>query len=103
MGKIGIWEFCDCLREAVLRGRGVELERIGDFRVCGLKRGRLRRGLEGVLGILLWGIRRAWSRIFIFCLVVDVVEWREEERDGSWRGEGIIKEVDFGIEIIKTD
>lgn len=80
----------------------MELERIGDFRVCGLKRGRLRRGLEGVLVVLLWGIRRAWSRIFLFCLVVDVVEWREE-RDGSWRGEGIIKEVDFGIEIIKTD
>lgn len=81
----------------------MELERIGDFRVCGLKRGRLRRGLEGVLVVLLWGIRRAWSRIFLFCLVVVVVEWREEERDGSWRGEGIIKEVDFGIEIIKTD
>lgn len=40
---------------------------------------------------------------FLFCLVVVVVEWREEERDGSWRWEGIIKEVDFGIEIIKTD
>lgn len=55
--------------------------------------------------VLLWGIRRAWSRTFLFCLVVVVVvvEWREEERDGSWRGEGIIKEVDFGIEIIKTD
>lgn len=57
----------------------------------------------GVL-VVLWGIHRAWSRIFLFCLVVVVVvEWREEGRDGSWRGEGIIKEVDFGIEIIKID
>lgn len=39
----------------------------------------------------------------LFCLVVDVVEWREEGRDGSWKGGGIIKEVDFGIEIIKID
>lgn len=77
----------------------MELERIGDFRVCGLKRGRLRRGLEGVLGVLvvlLWGIRRAWSRIFLFCLVVVVVEWREEERDGSWRGKGSSKELTLG-------
>lgn len=98
MGKIGIWEFCDCLREAVLRGRGVGLERIGDFRVCGLKRGRLRRGLEGVLGVLvvLWGIHRAWSRTFLFCLVVDVVEWREEGRDGSWRGEESSKKLTLG-------
>lgn len=53
-----------------------------------------------VLVVLLWGIRRAWSRTFLFCLVVDVVEWREEERDGSCRGEGIIKEVDFGRGVI---
>lgn len=53
-----------------------------------------------VLVVLLWGIRRAWSKTFLFCLVVDVVEWREEERDGSWRGEGIIKGVDFGRGVI---
>lgn len=52
----------------------------------------------GVLVVLLWGIRRAWSRTFLF--LVDVVEWREEGRDGSWRGEGIIKEVDFGRGVI---
>lgn len=75
----------------------MELERIGDFRVCGLKRGRLRRGLEGVLVVLLWGIRRAWSRTFLFWLVVVVVvEWREEERDGSWRGEESSKKLTLG-------
>lgn len=53
-----------------------------------------------VLVVLLWGIRRAWSRTFRFWLVVVVVEWREEGRDGSWRGEGIIKEVDLSRGVI---
>lgn len=49
-----------------------------------------------VLVVLLWGIRRAWSRIFLFCLIVVVVEWREEERDGSWRGKGSSKKLTLG-------
>lgn len=74
----------------------MELERIGDFRVCGLKRGRLRRGLEGVLVVLLWGIRRASSRIFFFVWVLML--WSGERKGGMEvrGGKGSSKKLTLG-------
>lgn len=75
----------------------MELERIGDFRVCGLKRGRLRRGLEGVLVVLvvLWGIHRAWSRTFRFWLLM---LWSGERKGGMevGGGKGLSKKLTLG-------